>query len=230
MEIAPNVHWIDAGSVNLYLFADADGWTLVDAGMPRRQHLVFDTLTALGQQPSDLKRILITHADVDHAGGMAAIQAESGAVVITSQEAKPYLLSGKSPDHLPKITQVIVNLLFKYKPVASQNIQLVADGDILPYLGGLHVIQSFGHTLDHYSFYSPSTGILFAGDALNTREGRINSSPASITADKTLATRSAIKLLDLAPTTLACGHGRPSSSFSADDITTLINKLRQENK
>ncbi len=230
MEIAPNVHWIDAGSVNLYLFADEDGWTLVDAGMPRRQHLVFDTLAELGQQPTDLKRILITHSDVDHAGGLAAIQAESGAVVITSQEAKPHLLSGKSPNHLPKIAQFVVNFLIKYKPIKEENIQFVADGDLLPYLGGLHVIQTFGHTLDHYSFFSPSTGILFAGDAINTREGRINPSPPSITADKDLAAQSAIKLLELAPATLACGHGRPLSNFSTEDILTLFNQLRQENK
>ena len=228
MEIAPNVHWIDAGSVNLYLFADEDGWTLVDSGMPRRQHLVFDTLAELGQQPTDLKRILITHSDVDHTGGMAAIQAESGAIVITSQEAVPYLTTGKTPNHLPRLTQFIVNTLFKFKPITSQNIQLVADGDVLPCLGGLHVIKTYGHTLDHYSFFSPSTGILFAGDALNTREGRINPSPPGITADKELATQSAIKLLELAPATLACGHGRPLSNFSTEDVMTLFNKLRQE--
>ena len=228
MEIASGVHWIDAGSVNMFLFADADGWTLVDAGMPRSKKRVFNTLAMLGHKPTDLKRILVTHSDFDHVGSLAAIQTESGATVITSHEAKPYLVSGTSPKHLPKLMQFFANTFFKYKPIAEEHIQRVSDGDVLPYLGELEVIQSFGHTMDHYSFFSPSTGVLFAGDALSTRNGRINSSPKRMTADQNLATQSAIKLLELAPATLACGHGRPTSTFSTKDIMSLFNKLRQE--
>ncbi len=228
MEIAPNVHWIDAGFVNMYLFADEDGWTLVDTGRPRDPHLVFATLEKLGQKPKDLKRILITHADYDHTGGLAAIQKKSEATVFASLATKPYLLSGKSPNHLPALMQTIVNTFFKFDPIPEDVIQPISDGDVLAYLGGIQVMQTRGHTLDHHAFYNPATGVLFAGDALNTKNGRINSSPKRMTAKQDLATLSAIKLLELAPATLACGHGTPLSNYSTKEVMTLFNELRQE--
>lgn len=228
MEIAPNIYCIPAGYVNMYLFADEAGWTLIDAGTPRKQNLIFDSLAELGQPPEALKRIIITHTDIDHVGSLAAIQARSGATVLASKETKPYLLSGKTPEHMPALMQTFINIFMKFKPVPEATIQLIADGDRLPYLGGLEVIRTFGHTLEHYSFYSPMTGVLFAGDALSTRNGRIQSSPKRVTADQDYATQSAIKLLEMAPATLACGHGPPMSNFSTKEIMDLFNQLRQE--
>ena len=213
----------------MYLFADEDGWTLVDTGTPKKQNLVFDTLTELGESPAALKRIIITHTDIDHTGSLAAIQSKTGASVFASKETKPYLLTGKTPEHMPALMQKFVNTFMKFKPITEDCIQLVADGDKLPFLGGLEVIQTFGHTMEHYSFYSPVTGVLFAGDALGTRNGRIQSSPKAVTADRDLATQSAIKLLEMAPATLACGHGVPLSNFSTKEIMVLFNQLRQEN-
>ena len=228
MEIAPNVHWIKAGYVNMYMFADEAGWTLFDTGTSGKDKLVFETLAQLGGNPEDLKRIIVSHTDGDHVGSLAAIQARSGATVLASQESKPHLLSGKSPEHLPKLMQMFSNRFMKFDPVPEDTIELVADGDVLPYLGGLHVIKTAGHTSDHYSYYSPVTGVLFAGDALDTRNGRIGVLPKLITGNQELAEQAAIKLIELAPATIACGHGAPISDFSTEDLMTLFNKLRQE--
>ena len=228
MEIYANVHCIKAGYVNIFMFLDEDGWTLVDTGTPGKEKLVYGTLAQLGHKPKDIKRIIITHADNDHAGSLAAIQAESGAVVITSKESKPYLLAGKSPPHLPKPLQFVVNTFMKYEPISQEVIQLVADGDVLPSLGGLHVIESKGHTPDHCAYYSPSTGVLFAGDALDTRNGRVGFPPMLVTGDKELAAQAALKLLDLVPTTLACGHGEPTSDFSIEEARRFFRKQSKE--
>lgn len=66
-----------------------------------------------------------------------------------------------------------------------------------------------------------------AGDALNTNTGSLQSSAPRITADNEAAKRSAIRLLELAPATIVCGHGDPAQNFSSEDLIELFNQLRQ---
>ncbi len=227
-EILPNVYCLEGG-VNIYLFGEDDGLTLVDTGYPRSEKKVFSAVQELGQQPADIKRILITHTDIDHVGSLAAIQAATGATVITSVKAAAFLENGRSPQHLPALMQWFVNTFVKYKTVPKDVIQLCQDGDELPLLGGLQVLYTPGHTSDHHSFYSPSLGILFAGDALKVANGRLTSSPKSLTANQAQATQSAIRLLELTPAVFACGHGDPMQNHSSDDIMMLFNELRNGN-
>ncbi|MFQ5400552.1 MAG: MBL fold metallo-hydrolase [Anaerolineae bacterium] len=226
-EISPGVYWLDGRSSNFYLCVGDDGLTLIDAGMSRRQQIVWAAMAAIGRRPSELKRLVITHADMDHAGSAAVIQAQTGATVYTGPQTAELLAAGKSPQHMPRLIQFFMDRFVRYQPVPAAAIEVVEDGDILPGLGGLHVLATPGHTLDHHSFYSPAVGILFAGDALNTRDDRLNPTPPRITADREAATRSAIRLLQLAPAVIACGHGRPMSGHSADDLMNLFNELRQ---
>lgn len=227
MELSPNLHWLDGGSSNLYLIIEDAGLTLVDAGMPKRQQLVLDTIQQINRSPSELTRIVVTHADVDHVGSLAAIQKATGAKIFASAATAEFLVQGKSPNHLPWYMQFAVDTFFGYKPVSAAMIETVEEGDILPVLGGLTVMATPGHTPDHHAFFCPSAGVLFAGDALNTRDGRINPSPPRLTADQEAAAQSAIRLLELAPATIACGHGHPSSNHSANDLMALFNQLRK---
>ena len=225
-EILSDVYCLE-GSVNIYFFVEEDGITVVDAGMPRSDKKVLNAIQELGHQPEDVKRILVTHSDLDHVGGLAAIQAATGATVITSAEAADYFENGRFPKHLPAPMQWFVSIFYKIRPVPQACIQLCQDGDELSLLGGLQVISTPGHTPDHHSFYSPSLGLLFAGDALRTENGRLSSSPKRITANQEQATQSAIRLLELTPAIFACGHGEPMQNHSSDDIMMLFNELRQ---
>jgi glyoxylase-like metal-dependent hydrolase (beta-lactamase superfamily II) len=230
MQIQPDVNLISGKASNFYLCAAEDGLTLIDAGMPKEQQLLFNLLDQLGRQPSQLNRILITHADIDHAGSLAAIQSATGATVYAGEQSAIYLQEGRSPDHLPRFLQWFSNTFFKYRPVPSSCIEILADGDELPLLGGLKALATPGHTADHFSFYSPSTGVLFAGDALNTRNGRLRRTPKRITADEDLANSSAIRLLELTPATIACGHGDPLSDHGVDDMMAFFNELRSSDQ
>jgi glyoxylase-like metal-dependent hydrolase (beta-lactamase superfamily II) len=98
---------------------------------------------------------------------------------------------------------------------------------MLPLMGGLQALATPGHTLDHFSFYHPATGVLFAGDAVNTRNGRLQHTPRRITADQTAADRSARRLLALAPAVFACGHGTPLVG-SDENIRALLNELQEQ--
>ena len=209
MEIAANIHWIKTSYSNVYLCIDEDGLTLIDTGMPKQTETILAYVRQLGRQPADIKRILITHADVDHAGSLAELQAQTGATVYSDAATAALLQTGKSPDHLPWLMQQLTNRFFRYGAVDSSKIQIVREGDKLEILGGLEPIAAPGHTAEHHAFFSPSTGVLFTGDALNTRDDRLQLTPKRITADLPAARLTAQRLLMLQPAVFACGHGTP---------------------
>ena len=226
MEIRPDVHWLEGRASNLYLCVEADGLTLIDAGMPNEQKLVLAAVRVLGRKPADLTRIIITHADVDHAGSLAALHAATGATVYAGMETADFLTRGATPRHMPGLIQFFVNRFVKYPPTPAAAIRPLAEGDELPVLGGLRVLATPGHTPEHFALYSPGTGVLFAGDALNTRNGRLQRTPGFVTADAQAANRSAIRLLELAPAVFAGGHGAPLRDHDADDLMRLFGQLR----
>lgn len=227
MQIHPNVYWIKGKASNIYVCENERGITVVDAGLRGEEKLVFALLQELGRQPADIEQILITHADIDHAGGAAALQAASAATVYASEAAKKHLCAGSSPAHLPRPVQWLSDQFFKYPALPSEAIAHVADGDMLPVLGGLEVLATPGHTLDHLSFYSPSTGVLFTGDAIDSRNGQLNRSRRLITADQYLADQSAIRLIERAPAVFACGHGAPLLDHDSAALMSFFNDLRQ---
>ena len=51
-------------------------------------------IKALGFNPRDVKMLLMTHEHFDHVGGMAKLQAATGASILTSAEAAKVLRTG----------------------------------------------------------------------------------------------------------------------------------------
>lgn len=226
MQIRPEVYLIKGKASNLYLCVDDQGLALIDAGMPGDQKLVLAEIERLGYRPEQLTRILITHADIDHAGSLAALQEMTGAMVFGGALTIQFLKIGKSPEHLPGPLQWFSNRFFNYRPVNTSNLQTITDGDTIPVLGSLLALATPGHTLDHFSFYCPGSGVLFAGDALKVGGDRLQRSPRRITADQEAANASAIRLLELTPAVFACGHGQPMADHKSDDLMILFNHLR----
>jgi glyoxylase-like metal-dependent hydrolase (beta-lactamase superfamily II) len=202
-----DVLWIDTGSVNVYLCRDSDGFT--SSMPPCRARLTLSSRgwpSGAGGRPT-WKRILITHADPT----TPAARRTSGALRATAHAGAAtaaLLVEGRSPRHMPPPVQFLIDHFVRYKR-SRRAIRPLSDGDELPVLGGLRVLAAPGHTLEQRAFYSPAAGVLFAADALNTRDGRLQLTPRRITADQAAAERSAIQLLQLSPGVIACGHGAP---------------------
>jgi len=221
MPMPNDLLWIDAGSVNCYLCRDDDGYTLIDAATPGKSTLIFEHLAAFGGAPEDLKRIIITHADLDHAGSAKALQARSRAVVYAGTATADLLRGGRSPRHMPRVAQFLIDAFVRYGRVPAAAIRVMGEGDELPVLGGLDVMAAPGHTPDQHALYSATTGVLFAGDALNNRDGRLQLTPPRITADPAAAAATARRLLALSPAVIACGHGAPVVDDPAAAATVL---------
>ncbi|MFW6204529.1 MAG: MBL fold metallo-hydrolase, partial [Actinomycetota bacterium] len=73
LEIVPGLYRIPTAPwdlLNSYAIVEADGRaTLVDAGLKRSARRIAAALRSIGSAPSEVTRIVMTHAHPDHAGG-----------------------------------------------------------------------------------------------------------------------------------------------------------------
>src|SRR4051812_38369920 len=58
-----------------------DTVTIVDTGIPDSEDAILDAVVELGRSESDVADIVITHADGDHVGSLAALVERTGATV-----------------------------------------------------------------------------------------------------------------------------------------------------
>ncbi|MGD0613590.1 MAG: MBL fold metallo-hydrolase [Anaerolineales bacterium] len=221
MEIAPNVHLIPGITANPYLIVDADGLTLIDAGLPGSDRKILRALAGLGHAPKDLKRILITHADFDHVGGLARLKAATGARVYASAIEAEAIAAGhasrpfKATEHASrpfKPSNLLLKLVFSItghlvKPRPVQVDEILADGQVLPVLGGLRVVETAGHTPGHVSFFAPSAGVLFVGDSIVSEETGLRGSRGANNWDQAKADDAVRKQAALGARLVCPGHG-----------------------
>ncbi len=211
MEIMPKVHLIPNVIANPYLIVDADGLTLIDTGLPGSHKKILRYLAERGFGAKDLKRIIITHSDTDHVGSLAALKRLSGARVYASEIEAAAIAKGVPSRRIRparlgrRLLLAVLGRFLKPGPVKVD--EILSEGESLAVLGGLQVVATPGHTPGHISLYSPSTGILFVGDSIVSRDsGLVGSIPAN-TWDATQAAASVRKQVALAPTVVCSGHG-----------------------
>lgn len=224
MEISPNVHLIPNVIANPYLIVDADGLTLIDTGLPGSEKKILDYIAARGHRPEDLRRIILTHADGDHIGALAALKRLTGARTYASAIEAEAVARGRSSrqtrprQFLRRLLLGIVRGLFK--PRAVQVDEIISEGQTLPALGGLRVLETPGHTPGHISLFSPSTGVLFTGDSIIARDGGLQGSLPAYTWDAEQAAASVRKQAQLGAQVVCPGHG-PVVSNAAGKMPTL---------
>ena len=85
--------------------------------------------------------------------------------------------------------------------------EILTDGQILPVLGGLRVIDTAGHTPGHVSFFAPAAGILFCGDSMVTDESGIHGSLSGLTWNEEQARASEKNQVELGANIVCSGHG-----------------------
>jgi glyoxylase-like metal-dependent hydrolase (beta-lactamase superfamily II) len=91
MEVAPGIHRIESDLgprfMCQYLLAGEERTLLVDTGMPETPEAVIGPyLESIGRSLAELDLVLISHADLDHSGGKAAIRAHSPRALLACHE------------------------------------------------------------------------------------------------------------------------------------------------
>ncbi|THF88265.1 MBL fold metallo-hydrolase [Deinococcus sp. KSM4-11] len=187
----PPIRLTQFGLVNTYLVPEADGFTLIDAGLPGLERRVLNTVRSTGRP---LKRIALTHAHDDHIGAVDALLAAQPDLELLVGAGDVPLLAARGCKATPTRT--------------------LRGGDRV---GSLTVIDTPGHSPGHVAFLDERDGTLYAGDTfVNVPDLHVASVlnavfplPTLGTSDLLQTTRSARTLLDVPARTLAVGHGRP---------------------
>lgn len=136
-----NSYYVGTQGLSSVLVTSEAGHVLIDGASPKSAVQIAAHIRKLGFKPEDIRYILVSHEHYDHAGGIAELQALSGATVITSPAAKLVLASGKADKGDPQFGYDMPDM----KPLAP--IRSVRDGESVA-LGSLSIKANYtpGHT------------------------------------------------------------------------------------
>lgn len=206
-------------TIHLTLLRDGDATVLVDAAYPGQLPLFKDALSAEGIAFDSLRRIIITHQDLDHIGSLPAILGESPhpIEVLAHELERPYIQGERKLvkntaeaqarlDDLPEPWRSALKRVLDHPPTATVD-RTIAHGEQLPIAGGLVVVGTPGHTPGHISLYHRPSRTLIAADALTVEDGRLLGPAPDQTHDMTLALRSLEALAEYDIDTVVCYHG-----------------------
>ncbi len=168
--VIKGVHVVPMGFANAFLIEGDDGLTLIDAGFPRKEAVVFAAIRGLGRSPAQLKQLIFTHGHPDHIGSAAAIVRETGARTYMHPLDIPMAESGGPFRPLipaPGLSRRLMCKLFfhpdeRLEPVAID--QPLTAGEILSIAGGIEVIHTPGHCAGQVALLWLLGRMLFVGD------------------------------------------------------------------
>jgi metallo-beta-lactamase class B len=137
--IAGPLYYVGVENVTSLLVTTPAGHILVDGGFAESADVILGNVRKLGFRPEDVKVLLSTHAHGDHAGGLAAIKARTGAKLYAGALDVPLLARGGKGDFA-------FGDDIPYPPVSAD--VGAKDGETVT-LGGVTVraIASPGHTM-----------------------------------------------------------------------------------
>lgn len=212
MKIIDDVYVVPGVVANTYVIVDTNGVTVIDAGLPGSQKKILAYIAGLGKSAQDVKRIIITHADLDHFGGLAALQKATGARTYASKIEADAIAQGKASREIKpggfSLRRILFAILGPFmKATPFQVDEVITEGQTLPVLVGLQVVETPGHTPGHISLFAPSIGVLFCGDSMVSNEKGLQGSRPGITWDETRARESERKQAGLGARIVCSGHG-----------------------
>ncbi len=244
LELKSNVQNVE-GIMYPVIIWDENDLVLIDTGLPGQGSTILDLIEKEGVSPQKLTKVIITHHDMDHIGGLTEIvkkvEASSGkrVEVLSHEIEKPYIQGDLMPlkftkDKLEALKkqmeelssekrQQYQNLFSSNKPVVTQTL---VDNQELPYCGGITIIHTPGHTKGHICVYLNRYKTLVAGDSINfekisENEHRLTGPNPQFTFDMNEAVKSLKKLRDCNIHEIICYH----CGNMSNNVTEQINEL-----
>jgi len=137
-----NTYYVGVKGLSSVLIASDKGLILIDGGLAQSAPLIDANIRKLGFRTEDIRLIVNSHTHFDHAGGLAALQRASGAVVAASPRSFKALAEGRPDRADPQFGYAPDN----YFP-AVKNLREIKNGETLR-VGELAITALFtpGHT------------------------------------------------------------------------------------
>ncbi len=245
MKIASGIEMLEISSIvmgkssiiNPTLLCDNDTVILVDTGNPGQLPQIREAIEQTGVAFDRLNMVIVTHHDIDHIGCLSSIRKElpDSIKVLAHKEEKAYIQGEKRPikltlfennrNSMPEEMKAIYEKVKAgYRNCRSNVDKTLADGEELPYCGGINVIHTPGHTLGHICLYLQKFKTLIAGDALFVESGMLVKPPSFINFDMDLCIKSLKKLTEYNIETVVCYHGGLYKNNSNQRIAALANE------
>ena len=198
------------GMVNCFFVKENDGLTLVDTNVAGSASAILESARSLS---APIRRILLTHAHIDHVGSADKLIRELPDIEFTIGQRESRLLRRDFSLDAGETGR----RLFGYPGVNSHPTRVLNDGDRS---GSLQAIFCPGHSPGHMAYFDVRESSLIAGDAFTTQLGVTAAGafkfyfpfPALFSWNREYAAESAKKLRNLRPARLAVGHGKTIES------------------
>ena len=84
--VAPRIYYVGNLWVGSFLIDTEDGLAIIDTTVMEDLYLLINSIRKLGFDPKDLKKILLTHAHMDHDGAARALKELTGAEIYLAKE------------------------------------------------------------------------------------------------------------------------------------------------
>ncbi len=127
------------------------------------------------------------------------------------------------PENIPESFKKGLKALMLNPPRAKVE-RVLADGEVLPWCGGIVVIETPGHTPGHVSLYHKQSRTLIAGDALIVQDGRLCGADPNTTLDRPMAHASIRRLTAFDIKSVICYHG----GIFSDNVMERLEELAAE--
>ncbi|MFC4406000.1 MBL fold metallo-hydrolase [Haloarchaeobius iranensis] len=195
---------LDLGSVNAYLVDDGEV-TLVDAGTPRSVGELRQGLATAGYDVEGLDRLLVTHYDLDHVGGIAGLDPDCP--VYAMEPDASFTAGRRTPPfgNRKGLFQRVAGLLLG---LPDQPVERLTDEERI---GGFTAYHTPGHTPGHTTFHHAELGVAILGDLVRENDGSLGTLPWPLAYDAGQNRESirALSARDLDFGFACMGHGEP---------------------
>ena len=150
---------------------------LCDTGMPGLLPELKKQMEALDVPFESINKIIISHHDIDHIGNLKEIKKLlPQAKVYASAVEKPYI-EGKKPA-VKSLENTLRGVPEEHKkdfddPYGVTVDETVKGGEVLPFCGGVEIIDTPGHCPGHISLLHRKSRTLISNDAVCFLQGKI---------------------------------------------------------
>ncbi len=212
------IAWPEPIGANAYLVDDGD-LTLVDAGVPIPRRSLSAEIRTAGYELDDIDRVLLSHYDVDHVGGLARVDLDVPTYLgaldlrLVRRSWSPSWRHHKGAFH--RLARSVYSL-------SETDLRPVSDGDRI---GDFRAYHTPGHNPGHTVFLHPDSESAFLGDLVWSTDDGLVAPPWIDSYDTDRIVESIGRIAEHEFEAACMGHGRPYAKGGSERLRTLAERL-----